>query len=188
LARRRVRDDPRMTHPRSILHRLRVESPSSSSTAGPPKSRHERSEAMSISVASRTIKENRLQLRRGLNRNPSVFCLLRAYLGRFKLGFRPSVLGALSSHRQPVIAVGERCEVACSIRTRQQSSGELSSNHRERARFVSLRRRRQIRRPARRTLVPSAKLFAATFFSASPPNCFLLIAAAILWLRTTSFR
>ena len=37
LARRRVRDDPRMTHPRSILHRLRVELPSSSSTAGPQK-------------------------------------------------------------------------------------------------------------------------------------------------------
>jgi hypothetical protein len=56
-----------MTRLRSILHRLRVESPSSSSTAG-PQSRHEHSEAMSISVAWCTIKENRLQLRRGLNR------------------------------------------------------------------------------------------------------------------------
>ena len=65
----RARDDHRMTRPHSILHRLRVESPSSSSTAG-PQSRHEHSEAMSISVASCTIKENRLQLRRGLNRYP----------------------------------------------------------------------------------------------------------------------
>jgi hypothetical protein len=181
---RRVRDDLRLTRPHAILHRLRVESLSSSSTAG-PQSRHEHSEAMSISVASCTIKDNRLQLRRGLNRSPSVFCLLRTYLGADASRICSSEPRALSPHRQPVIATGKRCEVTYGIQTRRQSKmvwrGELSSNHRERVRFESLRRRRQICRPVRRVLAPSAKLFAATFFSASLPNCFLhcLIAAAI---------
>jgi hypothetical protein len=53
--------------------------------------------------------------------------------------------------------------------------GKLSSNHRERARFVSPCRQRQMRRPARRALVPLAKLFAVTFFSDCFPMVFCIV-------------
>ena len=49
---------------------------------------------------------------------------------------------------------------------RRMRQGRLSSNDRERARFTSPCRRRRTSRPARQVLVPSAKLFAVTFFSA----------------------
>jgi hypothetical protein len=53
-----------------------------------------------------------------------------------------------------------------SAASRERRQGKLSSNHRERARFVSPRRRRQLSRRAHRALVPSPKLFAATYFTA----------------------
>ena len=134
---------------------------------------------MSISVASCTIKENRLQLRRGLNRCPQLLCLC---LPRTCFGADASSAKAL----RDASSLAEDTTIDCSLRTlrrvrairircqsRMAWQGKASSNHREHARVMSLCRWRQIFSPARQALVPSAKLFAVTFFSAAFPNGFL---------------
>jgi hypothetical protein len=70
---------------------------------------------MSISVASCTIKENWLQLRRGLNRIPAVFRLLQTYLGAEARRPMPCGRRVAPSPGQLISAVNERCEVACRI-------------------------------------------------------------------------
>ena len=184
-----------MTRPRSILHRLRVESPSSSSTAG-PQSRHEHSEAMSISVASCTIKENRLQLRRGLNRCSKRVraCLPRAYFGgdtgRAKaFGITSIVADATSSGcRQRLL------RSALAVQIRQSSrlvwQGRPSSNDRERAPIMS---------PVPPATNASASASGACaigeslrshFFQCRFSHWFFAfsICSGGLWLRTTPFR
>src|SRR5829696_4477449 len=58
---------------------------------------------------------------------------------------------------------------------------QLSSNHREGARFVSLRHQRQLSRRAHRALVPSPKLFAVTFFSAISQSFFACLIAPLAY-------
>jgi hypothetical protein len=152
---------------------------------------------MSISVASCTIKENRLHLRRGLNRYPELCSpLLTANLrrrgrrsGRRFRRTRARLTFAWRKARIPIDEATPDCRWRVlrsgrTIRTgtppRMMWQRKPSSNHRERTRFMSPFRRRQMSRAARRTLVPSAKLFAVTFFSGDLLSGFLhwLIASA----------
>lgn len=193
-ARRRARDNARVTRPRSILHRLRVESPSSSSTAG-PQSRHEHSEAMSISVAWCTIKENRLQLRRGLNRysKPSpAFAYRELTSARTQVGEGFWLCGCCRQESNLGLCPARVAKRVCRPDPPPVENGvakPVSSNHRERARVMSPCRRATNVSTGASGACAIGETFRSHIFQCQFPYWFFAFSncSARLWLRTTPF-